>query len=203
MDIFYSESQKSRVYVSNNKFIIIVTNCKRQIPGIYFSLRRCSKWWNVFLLIQIITEALSIAASQNLISIYKVTIHENGDIPFSGWNAPLPTIDELSRSPIFTSLCTHSIFLAMMWFGTGFFSGLYSFRLPYNRPQQIFDITNQQFLSVCNVSVLLLLLYIFVTKMPVTNGDLSMYFLELALSYVCIFVYRCQYSSTFRNYFDL
>ena len=85
-----------------------------------------------------------------------------------------------------------------MWIIIGLSSGLYSTRLPYRQPQAIFEGTNQQLLSVCNASCVLILTYLFFTHNAINN--LSEIFTDILASYLFILLARISYSSNIANY---
>ena len=133
-------------------------------------------------------------ASQNILAIYKST---NTDY-FRGWTAPIPSVDDLLESSEFVNLIQHSTILILIWIVSGLFYGLYSTPLPYKQTQIIFDGTNQQFLAVCNISIIGILLFMFSTHYPF--ADIYDTFAEIFASYLAILLSRIIYSSNPQNY---
>jgi urea transporter len=72
---------------------------------------------------------------------------------------------------------------------------IYARQLPYRSSSLIFDMTNQQFLGVCNVVLVGVLLSIVASNEPL---DLSLVFLKLIASYGAILGFRLYYTDSLR-----
>ena len=146
---------------------------------------------------QVTLESLAVIASQDILAISKVT--NPNWVSFQGWTDPIPTMEELFNSSIFVSFIQHSTLLILFWVVSGLLSNIYSTRIPYKQTQIIFDGTNQQFLTVCNISIICILLYMFSTQNPFV--DIYETFTEIFASYLAVLLSRIVYSSNPQNDF--
>lgn len=138
---------------------------------------------------QILGEALSVFVGTDVLEIWQVTNRDN----FPGW-LTLPRIDESTEGVL--SVVQDSMVLSGCWIVLGAaLMNIYARQLPYRSSSLIFDMTNQQFLGVCNVVLVGVLLSIVASNEPL---DLSLVFLKLIASYGAILGFRLYYTDSLR-----
>lgn len=131
---------------------------------------------------QLLGEALSVFVGTDVLEIWQVTNRDN------------PRIDESTEGVL--SVVQDSMVLSGCWIVLGAaLMNIYARQLPYRSSSLIFDMTNQQFLGVCNVVLVGVLLSIVASNEPL---DLSLVFLKLIASYGAILGFRLYYTDSLR-----
>ena len=98
-------------------------------------------------------ESLVIFASQNAVATWESSTSTS----FAGWNAPVPTSDELITSPYFEGTITSTVALTLVWLIVGWqYKGLYDSTFVNTKwsLQTTIDLTNQQFINMANIVLL-------------------------------------------------
>jgi hypothetical protein len=136
---------------------------------------------------QLVGEGLSIFIAQDCLEIFR----SSSDVDFPGW-LTLPTMSDVEG---LSTLLTAGSIYAATWIGVGALAlNCYAVTLPY-RPRSngdIWDLTNAQFLSFCNVFLTFTIINILITH---DHIDLATAQTRLGLIYASILGFRVIYAN--------